>query len=149
MPHRVLCAALIAVVVPSNPPALRANFLHIQVAGSEGSSVQIIWKPHQGVIGRTVSDQQADVRAMHSVPNLADSMRRWRDSTVRDTVVVTLPTQLVVDMSGGAVLLTAVRADSIRVDAQLTPERGPRVVRNGKVIRVSADGQTPWVERRQ
>lgn len=116
-----------------------ANFVHMHVTGAATDSVRAIWRPHAGVIGTTVRDQQAAVGRMRAVPNFADSARRWRDPDVRDTIVGSLPIDFVVDMNSGPVVVEALGDGSITIEAQLTG-RAFAEKASGRQLTVSADG---------
>lgn len=146
---RIVLVALVFLSTSAGAAAEQANFVHVTIQAGEAGFARVIWKPHQGVVGTTVSDQQADVQRMHAVPNMADSMRRWRDSTVRDTTTLALPTQLVVDMGGGPIIIRGLGQDSVEVTAVLTSGRGKQPVVWGRSLIVSGDGQTARIEREQ
>jgi hypothetical protein len=141
--------ALSSALVLSPPPAThRANFLRLDVTASRPTKVRAIWRPRAGVVGLTPADQQRAIANPFGRPP-ADSIRRRRDPSARDTVVVSTPTHFVVDMTGENLVIEVVAGDSIRVEAQLTPARGPRRSVWGHVIAATADGVSPTLERRR
>jgi hypothetical protein len=146
--RRMLGLCFLAGMAPTPLGVGRANFLYITVTAGQATAVHAIWRPHAGAIGDGYAQQEAAFRA-RTVPNLQDSLRRWRDSTVRDTVVAETPVGFTVDMNEGPIVIEAAGRDSIRVAAQLTPARGSVVTAWGRALVVSADGMTPRVERRE
>jgi hypothetical protein len=123
----------------------RANFVRIHVDGAAGTEIRVIWKPYAGAVGTTVASQQAGVRSMHDVPNFPDSMRRWRDPSVRDTVISTLPVDYVVDMNGGPISIESLSKKKVDLEAQTT-RGGPISKANAKSFRISADGYRVVIE---
>jgi hypothetical protein len=137
---------LIAALIPVPP---HANFLLIRVTSKSPSTVRAIWRPYAGAIGARADAQQAALSRRWAYRANADSMRRWQDSSVRDTITAQTPTEFIVDMTGGPIVVEACGVDSIRVEAQLTPLRGPSASTWGRAIVVSSDGIEPKVVRRQ
>jgi len=131
------------------PMPRHANFLWIRVTSHSHSAVRAIWRPYAGAVGSSGDAQQAAVRRRWAFRTSADSVRRWQDSAARDTITVQTPTEFVVDMSGGPIVVEALGRDSIRVEAQLTPMRGPDASAWGRAIVVSSDGREPKVMQRQ
>jgi hypothetical protein len=101
-----------------------------------------------GAVTSSGADQQAALRARRSITH-PDSIRRWRDAAARDTTLVRAPAEFLVDMTAGPVVVEAVGRDSIRVEAQLSPRRGPIVASWGRALRIESDGVTPRVLRRR
>ena len=132
---RPVCLLLVSTLRPMPAGGARANFLYVAVTAAKPTAVHAIWRPHAAVL---------DSRRYAS---LQDSMRRWQDTTVRDTTAVRTPVGFTVDMNDGPIVIEAVGDDSIHVEARLTPSRGPLVASWGRKFVVSADGVTPSVER--
>jgi hypothetical protein len=126
----------------------RANFLHVWVTAQQGESVRAIWRPYAGAVASLGQDQQAALRARRQITH-PDSLRRWADSTARDTIVVSAPAEFLVDMTGGAIVVESVGNDSLRVEAQQSPWRGPIVSAVGRSLLLDADGVKPEVRRRR
>jgi hypothetical protein len=126
----------------------RADMLHIRVSAAHATPVRVIWYPRAGVIGASVDDQQRRLQNPLRVQPPADSLRRWHDPLARDTVRASTPVELVVDMTQGPVRVEVVGIDSVEVEAQLAPARGPLVRARGRTFVVEADGRTPILEPR-
>ena len=139
----------LAVAVASSPSTRRANFLRIGVTASTPATVRAIWRPRAGVIGANVADQQRALANPLNFPAPPDSLRRWRDPAARDTTLAQTPAQFVVDMSGTDVTIEVVTGSILRVEAQLTPARGPVVTVSGRAVTVRADGLKPSLEVRR
>ena len=128
--------------------AARANFLHITVRSTQSDSVRIIWRPYAGALGPDAKEQQRRLINRQSITH-PDSIRRWRDSTVRDTLRVATPAEMTVDMTGGPVVIETLTMGLVRVETQLTPERGPIVGVWGRAFRIDSDGLKPTIEQRR
>jgi hypothetical protein len=131
---------------PLHPPA-RANMLHIRVTAPNATPLRAIWHPRAGVIGTTVDDQQRPLLYPLVRPPV-DSLRRWRDPLARDTVRASTPVEFVVDMNQGPVRIEVVNADTVEVEAQLAPGRGPIVRGRGRAFNVEADAREPSIQPR-
>ncbi len=108
-----------------------------------------MWRPRAGVIGTTVDDQQRPLqRNPLGVQPPADSLRRWRDLDARDAVNVSTPAEFVVDMNNGPVRIEVLDADSVDVETQLAPARGPLVRARGRTFVIEADGLRPTIQLR-
>ena len=143
---RPVCLLLVSTLRPMPAGGARANFLYVAVTAAKPTEVHAIWRPHAGAVGDGYA-QQAAVLDSRRYASLQDSMRRWQDTTVRDTTAVRTPVGFTVDMNDGPIVIEAVGDDSIHVEARLTPSRGPLVASWGRKFVVSADGVTPRVER--
>ena len=141
--------AIGALLVLSGTPSgdRRANFLDIAVTKPRDVVVHAIWRPYYGAVSVTGEEQQRRLIDRMSRKWPQDSLRRWGDPASRDTVSVTTPVDFVVDMSGGPIVIETISGDSVRVEAQLTPGRGPVVAVWARAFRVDADGIRPHVER--
>lgn len=146
--RRLLCLLLLSAGPLAPPSTPRANFLYITVSANHSTPVHAIWRPNVGAVGDGYAQQTA-LFDRERLPGAQDSMRRWRDPASRDTIAVQTPVGFTVDMTPGPIVIEAVGTDSIRVEAQLTPSRGPVVGSWGHVFVISADGVTPAVERRR
>jgi len=145
--HFVLSLAL---CLPMMGPPSRANFVRITVDRPAGARVRAIWRPYAGAMGPdAAAAQQAAIRHRNLFATNADSAARWRDEAARDTAVHTVPVEFVVDMTGGPVVVESLTSDSVRVAAQLTPQRGPRVEAWGRAMVIESDGRTPGISRRR
>jgi hypothetical protein len=129
-------------------PPRHANFLRIAVTSATPGAARAIWRPYAGAVGSGNEQQNALQRRRPFWTN-ADSLRRWQDTTVRDTIRIETPAELIVDMTGGPITVEAVGVDSIQVRAQLTPSRGPVASIWGRSIVVSSDGVEPKTVRRR
>ncbi len=129
-------------------PAARANMLHIRVNATHTTQLRAIWHPRAGVIGTSVDDQQRPLLNARDVRPPADSLRRWRDPLARDTINTSTPVEFVVDMNNGPVRIEVVNGDSVDVEVQLAPERGPLLRARGQTFIVDADGRTPTIQPR-
>ena len=78
-----------------------------------------------------------------------DSVRHWRDPAARDTIAMKTPTEFVVDMTGGPIVVESLGQDSVHVETQLTPRRGPIVAVWGHKLIIDSDGLAPRVDRRR
>lgn len=120
----------------------RANFVHFHVTGPTSASIRAIWHPYAGAEGTTVDQQQRNLRRMMGpVPDRPDSLRRWRDPGSRDTLMGTIPTDYVVDMNAGPVVIESVTGDSVTLNARLIGS-GMSVSGRGLRFTISADGGT-------
>lgn len=124
-----------------------ANFLRITVTSPTPGAARAIWRPYAGAVGSGNEQQIALQRRRPFLANV-DSLRRWQDTTVRDTIRIETPAELIVDMTGGPITVEAVGVDSICVRAQLAPSRGPVAFMWGRSIVVSSDGVEPKTVRR-
>ena len=141
----VMVAVLASTWLAKGP--LLANWVHVAVTAPRPVPIRAIWRPHAG--GRTFEEQQGAVRAAWALPGAADSARRWRDPSARDTIGAGTPAEFVIDMGGGPVVFEAMGEDSIHVEVQLRPARSQIVSAWGRALRVESDGMTPriWVVR--
>lgn len=144
---RTLVAVLVALTVLTPSKPIPANFLKIVVSGRDSAMVRVIWFLYAGAVRSRGEDQQARLKARRAFEN-ADSLRRWHDPKSRDTLLIKIPAELIVDMSPGSVVIQAVR-DSILVEAQLTPRRGDLIKAWGRVLIVDSNGITPSVTRKR
>ena len=142
----IISAVLVITISGARPVSHRANFLHIAVTAPESATVRAIWRPYAGAVVSRGEDQQAALRGRRGITN-ADSVRRWRDPDVRDTILVKAPAEFLVDMMAGPVVVEAV-VDSVKVEAQLSVRRGPLVSAWGKAVVVDSDGVAPSIVRR-
>lgn len=141
---RIAICAIVAVMTASTEPS--ANFLRISVTAHHPVALRAIWRPYAGAVGSHGEVQQGPLRNRNWGAANRDSVRRWQDPAARDTVSVKSPTMFVVDMTGGPVVIEAVSADSIRVEAQLMPGRGPVVAAWGRRVLVMSDGIMPRMQ---
>src|ERR1051325_5533642 len=121
----LICASLLAIFASDTRTEAQANFVHIAVTAAVPTSMHAIWRPYAGAISATGAEQQARLAWRRIFEANPDSVRHWQDETAKDTIRVTTPTEFVVDMTAGPVVIEALGSDSIRVEAQLTPRRGP------------------------
>jgi hypothetical protein len=145
---RPICLLLVFAVRGTPAGTARANFLYITVTAKKAVEVHAIWRPYAGAIGDGDAQQNA-VLNNRRFANVQDSTRRWRDTTVRDTIETHTPVGFTVDMNDGPIVIEALGDDSVRIEAQLTPARGATVGSWGHAFVVSADGVTPRVDRRR
>jgi hypothetical protein len=141
------CAALLGILTMSSGAAhldRRANFVRVTITAPRVVALRAIWRAHSG---GTAAEQQMRLLAGPGFGRAADSTRRWRDPSARDTVVAKTPAEFVVDMTSNTVVIETVTADSVQVEAQLTPTRGPIARKWGRALRLESDGRTPTLER--
>ena len=124
-----------------------ANFLRITVTAERPVKARVVWRPHAGVFGSTEYAWASAVQAARRFMDDPDSLRRWQDPAVRDSVPLKTPAELLVDMTGGPITIEALDGDSVVVQAQLTPDRGPRVSGSGHLLVIDSDGRIPSIER--
>jgi hypothetical protein len=146
---RILGAFLLATAATAAHAPRRANFVHISITASSTASVRAIWRPYAGAVGSTGQEQQDALQRRRQFRNVPDSVRHWEDPAARDTIVLKTPTEVVVDMNGGPIVIELTAGDSVHVEAQLTPARGPVVASWGRAFIIESDGRTPYVERRR
>ena len=139
-------AILIILTGWPNASPRRANFLHVTVTASRPTDARAVWRPYAGAVGAEINAQQDRLLSRRAITH-PDSVRRWADPAARDTVPLRTPTEFVVDMTGGPVVVEVVGTDSVRIEAQLTPARGPVVSGWGRAFSISSDGLSPSLER--
>lgn len=142
-----LVGLLLLALAPLRVPA-RANMLHIRVTAAHVATLRAIWHPRAGVIGTTVEDQQRPLLNPLGVRPPADSLRRWRDAAARDSVTASTPVEFVVDMSHGPVRIEVISPDTVEIEAQLAPGRGPIMRLRGRAFDLEADGREPSIHPR-
>ncbi len=147
MPRLAFVACSLIALAWSHPP-MRANMLHVRVSGPHGTPLRAVWPARAGVIGTTVDDQQRPLLNPLGLPIPPDSLRRWRDPLARDTVRATAPVEFVIDMNSGPIRIEVLSADTVDVEAQLAPGRGPIVRARGRTFVVEADGRAPSIQAR-
>ena len=140
------CFAFLA-LHPLRPP-VRANMLHIRVSAPHATRLRAIWHAGSGVKGATVAEQQRRFLNPLGGRPPADSLRRWNDPGARDTVNASTPVQFVVDMNDGPVRLEVLGGETVEVEAQLSPARGPLARARGHAFIIEADGHAPTVQPR-
>jgi hypothetical protein len=147
MRHFTLAAFAFLALNPPRP-AVRANMLHIRVSAPHPTRLRAIWHAGSGVRGATVAEQQRRFLDPLGGRPPVDSLRRWHDSVARDTVNVSTPVQFVVDMNDGPVRLEVPGGETVEVEAQLSPARGPLARARGHAFIIEADGRAPTVQPR-
>jgi hypothetical protein len=142
-----LYAILLSATGSAHAPPPRAYFAHVTVTAPTAVPVRATWRPYAVSLGPDINEQQRRLRARARITH-PDSLRRWRDTTARDTVHLVTPAEFTVDLAWGAVLLEALGPDSIEVATQLVPMGGRVAVERGRVFRLPRPPFLPPFGRR-
>ena len=142
--------AITSTSISDEAPAARANFVRVYLTAPDGAAAQVIWRPYAGAVGVDFGARQRRLMAASQWRSNPDSLRRWNDPTVRDTVPLRVPASLLVDMTGGPFLIEATGRDSILVKVErVAPFKHPEVARWGHRLEIRSESIPPSIVRHQ
>ena len=131
----LMYALLFSTIASTHTPPARASFAHVTVTAPKPTTVRAIWPPYSVSLGPDINERQRRIAARRGITH-PDSLQRWRDRTVRDTLELQTPFEFTVDFAAASILLEAVGPDSIQVAIERLPRGGPVAVERGRVFRL-------------